>query len=77
MTETRCSSTGSSGMDVALPLPAARGNQATDEHSVQQELHRFAGQARPTAFFGPGQDYVTTFAGRILPQPHAPGQLTS
>lgn len=60
---------GSSGMD---QLCLARGNQATDEHSVQQELHRFAGQARPTAFFGPGQDYVTTFAGRILPHPMHP-----
>ena len=60
---------GGDGMD---QLCLARGSEATDEHSVDQELHRFAGQQRPTAFFGPGQDYTTTFTGRILPHYHLP-----
>ncbi|WP_193118438.1 hypothetical protein [Brachybacterium tyrofermentans] len=60
---------GSAGMD---QLCLARGNEATDEHGVDQALHRFAGQSKPTAFFGPGQEYTTSFTGRILPHYYLP-----
>lgn len=60
---------GGEGMDQVC---LARGSEATDEHEVDQALHRFAGQDRPTAFFGPGQDHTTSFTGKILPHYHLP-----
>lgn len=53
----------------------ARGAEATDEHAVDQALHRFAGQERPVAFFGTGQEHRTTFSGKILP--HYPWPVSS
>ncbi|MDN5686463.1 MAG: hypothetical protein L0G94_07230 [Brachybacterium sp.] len=55
---------GGPGMD---QLCLARGSSASDDVSVEQALHQFAGQAKPTAFFGDGQEYTTHFSGRILP----------
>lgn len=60
---------GGDGMDTVC---LARGADASDEHGVDQALHRFAGQASPTAFFGHGQSHSTSFTGRILPHYHLP-----
>lgn len=50
----------------------ARGADASDKATVEQELQQFAGSALPVPFFGEARGYETTFTGRIWQHPLHP-----
>lgn len=50
----------------------ARGADASDKATVEQELQQFAGSPVPVAFFGEARGYETTFTGSIWQHPLYP-----
>lgn len=61
-----------SGGDGWSTTCTARGSEASDKPSVEQELQQFAGSPIPVAFFGEARSYETTFSGRIWQHPLYP-----